>query len=139
MESGGLHAQLCRTRDRQRRLTMNRPFHPILLAALLLGLSAHGISGEVPVEPLKNPFAADPWTLPTNQVTLKNAPGLELIQANCVMCHSLDYVSMQPPLTRAQWTAGVDKMRVRFGAPLTTNQIPAIVDYLEANYAPKKP
>ncbi|MBN9690911.1 MAG: cytochrome c [Verrucomicrobia bacterium] len=118
---------------------MNRPFHPILLAALLLGIAAHGISGEVPVEPLKNPFAGDAWKLPTNQVTLKNAPGLELIQANCVMCHSLDYVSMQPPLTRAQWTAGVDKMRVRFGAPLTTNQIPAIVDYLEANYAPKKP
>lgn len=118
---------------------MNRPFHSMYLASLLLALAGFGSFGEVPVEPLKNPFAGDAWTLPTNQVTLKNAPGLELIQANCVMCHSLDYVSMQPPLTRAQWTAGVDKMRVRFGAPLTTNQIPAIVDYLEANYASKRP
>jgi mono/diheme cytochrome c family protein len=118
---------------------MTRPSSLALLFGLLLAIAGYGTSGEVPVEPIKNPFAADPWALPTNQVTLKNAPGLELIQANCVLCHSLDYVSMQPPLTRAQWTAGVDKMRVRFGAPLTTNQIPAIVDYLEANYAPKKP
>lgn len=118
---------------------MNRPSHSILLVGLLLGIAAYGTSGEVPVEPIKNPFATDPWRLPTNQVSLKDAPGVELIQANCVLCHSLDYVSSQPPLTRAQWTAGVEKMRVRFGAPLTTNQIPALVAYLEANYSPKKP
>lgn len=117
---------------------MHHPSHSILLVGLLLALAGTGTSGEVPVEPIKNPFATDPWTLPTNQVSLKDAPGVELIRANCMLCHSLDYVSSQPPLTRAQWTAGVDKMRVRFGAPLTTNQIPDLVAYLEANYSPKK-
>jgi hypothetical protein len=48
----------------------------------------------------------------------------------------MDYVITQPPLTRAQWTANVEKMKARFGAPLSTNEVPALVAYLEANYSP---
>ncbi len=102
------------------------------LAWVLVGTVS--VAAGVPVEPTKNPFIGDVLLLPADQPGLKAAPGIELVQANCVLCHSLDYVSTQPPLTRAQWTAGVEKMRARFGAPITTNQIPAVVEYLVGNY-----
>jgi len=105
-------------------------FFSLFLGLLLI----EPLRSQVPVEPKKNVFAGDDWKLPTAQPALKAAPGAEQINANCVLCHSLDYVSTQPLLTRAQWTAGVEKMKTRFGAPLTTNQIPALVEYLTLNY-----
>lgn len=97
------------------------------------------VMADVPVEPVKNRFADDAWKLPAENATLKEAPGLKLIQSNCLLCHSVDYISTQPTLTRAQWTAGVDKMRTRFGAVIGTNTVPAIVDYLTANYGKEAP
>jgi sulfite dehydrogenase len=53
---------------------------------------------------------------------------------NCLLCHSADYVATQPQLTRAQWQAGVEKMRGKFGAPIKTNDVPALVEYLTKVY-----
>lgn len=89
---------------------------------------------QVPVDPVKNPFAGDEWVLPAGVPAIRAGGGSELITANCSLCHSLDYISTQPPLTRGQWTAGVEKMRARFGAPLLTNQLSAFVEYLTRNY-----
>ena len=61
-------------------------------------------------------------------------PGAGVVMANCLTCHSSAYVSTQPPLTRAQWTAEVAKMKTAYGAPIPDDQMPAIVDYLVANY-----
>lgn len=106
---------------------------PFLLALATLLLMARAMSA-VPVEPPPNPWAADEWTLPAATPALKLGAGAEVVTANCVLCHSLDYVSTQPLLTRAQWTAGVEKMRTRFGAPISTNQVSALVEYLTQNY-----
>ena len=67
-------------------------------------------------------------------MAFKPGPGLAAAQANCLTCHSSAYVATQPPLTRAQWTAEVTKMKNVYGAPIADDQIPAIVDYLVANY-----
>jgi hypothetical protein len=32
---------------------------------------------------------ADDWKLPAESVALKNAPGADLVKANCLMCHSV--------------------------------------------------
>jgi mono/diheme cytochrome c family protein len=77
---------------------------------------------------------ADAWKLPSDQPRFRAAPGAELATAHCLLCHSADYVSMQPPLDRAAWLATVNKMREKYGAPLPTNQVARITDYLAAAY-----
>ncbi len=67
-------------------------------------------------------------------MAFKPGPGAAVTQANCLTCHSSAYVSTQPAMTRAQWTAEVAKMKAVYGAPIADDQMPAIVDYLTANY-----
>ena len=49
--------------------------------------------------------AADAWKLPVDQPKFRPGPGAELAIAHCLLCHSADYVSTQPPLDRAAWLA----------------------------------
>jgi sulfite dehydrogenase (cytochrome) subunit B len=68
-------------------------------------------------------------------VKLKEAPGLEKVEANCAACHSLDYVQMNSPfLNAAGWEAEVTKMIKAYGAPVSDADAAAIVDYLKKNY-----
>lgn len=84
-------------------------------------------------------FAEDAWKLPAEKNVLKEGAGKELVVGQCFLCHSTDYIATQPPLTRAQWQATVEKMRGKFGAPVPTNAIPTIVDYLTAGYGEPRP
>jgi len=59
-------------------------------------------------------------------------PGEELYKANCITCHSLRYIQMQPPFPRKTWEKIVDKMIKNFGAPIPDSSAKAIVDYLVA-------
>jgi cytochrome c553 len=80
-------------------------------------------------------LAADAkFTLPPETTQLKPGPGAELVTAQCLLCHSADYISTQPRLSRVQWQAGVIKMQQKYGAPITTNSIERLVDYLSSNY-----
>lgn len=67
---------------------------------------------------------------PPDTVAFKSAPGVALATGNCQICHSAAYVYTQPRLTRAQWTAEVNKMRTVYGAPVPPTDVPGIVDYL---------
>lgn len=68
-------------------------------------------------------------------VRLKEAAGRQLVEANCVMCHSLDYIQMNAPfLDRKGWEASVNKMVKVMGAPVAENDAKAIVDYLSGQY-----
>ena len=69
------------------------------------------------------------------QIALKQAPGLDKVEANCAACHSLDYVLTNSPfLTAVQWDAEVAKMINAFGAPIDAADAKVIADYLKANY-----
>jgi hypothetical protein len=69
------------------------------------------------------------------QVGLKQAPGLDKVEANCAACHSLDYVQMNSKfLNAAGWNAEVAKMINVFGAPISAADAKTIGDYLTANY-----
>lgn len=72
--------------------------------------------------------------LPTETATLKPAKGIEQAQANCLTCHSVDYISSQPPMPRKFWEAAVKKMKEKFGAPLPEESMAALTDYLTATY-----
>ena len=67
-------------------------------------------------------------------MTFKPGAGLAAVQANCLTCHSSAYVSTQPVLSKAQWTAEVNKMRAVYAAPIADDQVAPIVDYLTAQY-----
>ncbi len=80
-------------------------------------------------------LAADgPFSLPPETARFRNGPGVEAAIAQCSLCHSPDYISTQPPLTRAQWQATVTKMQQRYGAPVPTNSVERIVEYLVKTY-----
>ena len=73
-------------------------------------------------------------TLPLDQITLAPAPGRDVTETQCRMCHSLDYVTTQPRVGAAQWQGVVTKMRTVYGAPISDADAKAIADYLKANY-----
>jgi mono/diheme cytochrome c family protein len=68
--------------------------------------------------------------LPAETAELKPGPGLDVARANCMTCHSVDYIYMQPPLTREQWQGVVLKMKKVMGAPIADGDVDTIVQYL---------
>lgn len=79
------------------------------------------------------------FTLPPETHKFKAGPGSEIAVAQCVICHSADYISTQPPMPRAFWKAGVQKMQKVYGAPIPEAQVEQLVDYLVKNYGDEKP
>jgi hypothetical protein len=84
-------------------------------------------------------LAAAAFALPAlaqeKPVALKQAPGLDKVQANCSGCHSLDYIIINSPYPNAAlWTAEVTKMINAYGAPIDADTAKVIADYLAKNY-----
>lgn len=80
--------------------------------------------------------------LPPETATYKPSqlPGYQLVQKNCMTCHSAQYPATQPPsLNRAYWEATVKKMKKPFGAQFDDADIPAMVDYLVKTYGNERP
>jgi sulfite dehydrogenase (cytochrome) subunit B len=80
-------------------------------------------------------FAADTSStvkieLPAETARFKSGPGVETAQQSCMTCHSVDYIYMQPPLTKDQWRGEVVKMKNVFGAPFPEGDVDTIVTYL---------
>jgi sulfite dehydrogenase (cytochrome) subunit B len=51
----------------------------------------------------------------------------------------VDYISIQPRMNRAAWTATVTKMKEKYGAPISSDQIQPVVDYLARTYGAERP
>jgi hypothetical protein len=70
---------------------------------------------------------------------LKDAPGRELTVGRCTVCHSLEYIPANAAAqNRSGWQKTIQKMRERFGAPISDDEAKEILDYLDANYSGKK-
>jgi hypothetical protein len=88
------------------------------------------ISIAVMMATMAMPAAAD-----EKPVRLKQAPGLDRVEANCGACHSLDYITMNSPFLNADgWEAEVAKMIRAFAAPIDQADATVIADYLKKNY-----
>jgi sulfite dehydrogenase len=62
-------------------------------------------------------------------------PGYQLVLQKCSACHSAHYPEYQPPNTGiAYWNAQVLRMKNVFKAPVTDEEVPIIVDYLNQTY-----
>ncbi len=93
-----------------------------LLVLGAFGFAAVAFAGEVTI------------TLPTETAALKPGKGAELAQANCLICHSADYISSQPPMPRKFWDAEVKKMIEKYAAPTPADVTVALAEYLTATY-----
>jgi hypothetical protein len=78
------------------------------------------------------------WKLPPETAKFERGPGVEVALGQCLLCHSADYISIQPPMTRAAWAATVTKMREKYGAPIQPDYTNAIVNYLAKTYGTEK-
>jgi len=71
-------------------------------------------------------------------IRLHEGPGRDLAAGRCAICHSLDYiVNNAPILDRGGWQKEIQKMRERYGAPISDQEAQQILDYLAAGYAGK--
>lgn len=111
---------------------------PILLGiALATGLAwPHAADSTTAVEKT----AAGPgqgWAkvsvaLPVSQTSFPPGNGADIANGQCLICHSAGMVLRQPPLTDAEWTGEINKMRNSFGAPLPADQVEALARYLRS-------
>ena len=70
------------------------------------------------------------FKLPSDPMSFQAAPGSQLANSYCLICHSAEYIYMQPPHHREQWTEIVQKMKKSFGCPIPDDQISSLVEYL---------
>jgi hypothetical protein len=99
----------------------------LTVAVLTAGLLSPGAAAPLPKE--------EDW--PAETGTYKPGQGVELAQSLCITCHSVEYVTSQPPLPRKFWDGVVKKMKDKYGAPLP-DETTALVDYLTTIYGTGK-
>ena len=72
--------------------------------------------------------------LPPETGVFRQDAGAEIANGQCLICHSVEYVTSQPPMPRAFWKASVQKMQQKYAAPITDAQVEPLADYLTKNY-----
>ncbi len=75
--------------------------------------------------------------LPQDTAVLKAsaAPGYDIARTKCGICHSADYINLQPPgMSLAQWSAEMVKMQRAYGAPIDDDDIKLLAVYLTTEY-----
>ncbi|VVE48616.1 sulfite:cytochrome C oxidoreductase subunit B [Pandoraea cepalis] len=98
-------------------------------AALLSGLLGLFGAFAAPVHALEIKLPQE-----TSQLKASTLAGYQSANSWCVMCHSLDYVNTQPPMSAAFWSAEVTKMVKVYGAPIPEDQVKLISEYLGKTY-----
>ena len=110
----------------------------------IIGATVAAFAGQQPSSRSKTPGNKSQAnvveiTLPEISVKLPDGPNAEVYQKNCLLCHSAQYVAMQPPFPRSTWEKEVAKMVDAYGANIPETDRPKIVDYLVAiKGAPQK-
>jgi sulfite dehydrogenase (cytochrome) subunit B len=70
--------------------------------------------------------------------SLRDGAGRDLTVGRCIICHSVEYIpSNAPAMNRVAWQKTIQKMREKFGAPITDEEAQQILDYLASNYSGK--
>jgi sulfite dehydrogenase (cytochrome) subunit B len=69
---------------------------------------------------------------------LRAGEGHDLTERSCNICHSVEYIPANAPaMDRGAWQKTIQKMKDRFGAPITDQDAKQILDYLAAIYSGK--
>jgi hypothetical protein len=78
----------------------------------------------------------DAGRFPLFPPALPAGTGREEVRAFCNTCHSVRYITMQPPLPPEMWAAEVNKMIKTYGASIPDDSTARIIYYLQANFCP---
>lgn len=65
---------------------------------------------------------------------IKMGKGFDVVQANCLTCHSFGYMINQGKQSKAFWAGKVKKMIVHFKAPISEADSKIIIDYFAEHY-----
>lgn len=104
--------------------THHRIFQVLLVGIFLLSLNQWGLAGE------NRPDSPHAIVLPLPSMTFQPGQGSDIASIYCGICHSAEYVYMQPPHDENTWGAIVHKMKQAFGCPIPDDLIPPLVHYL---------
>ncbi len=107
---------------------MLRNLSPALVIAALLGTAVMPVFTHAAAIPQLKTVKVD---LPDGDAMFPDGPGADAINNNCLACHSADMVLNQPPLSKQAWAGEVNKMITVYKAPVATEDVDAIVDYLD--------
>ena len=81
-------------------------------------------------------FKSDSIDVPDRGVMF-SGPGSDVVNNNCLACHSAGMVLNQPALPAAAWKAEAEKMIHVYKAPVDEKDVAAIVEYLATLQRPK--
>ncbi|MBX9881357.1 MAG: cytochrome C nitrite reductase [Sphingomonas sp.] len=90
---------------------------------LILALAGLAMAASVTFKNKTIDYPADPPGLPDR---------FELVTQNCTGCHSSEFLTAQPKLSRATWAAEVAKMRRVYKAPIEPGDDAKLVEALVA-------
>ena len=68
--------------------------------------------------------------LPPDPFSFQPGSGQEIANNYCVICHSADYIYMQPPHSQGKWTEIIKKMKHTFGCPIPDDSMATLAKYL---------
>ncbi len=100
----------------------------MIVIGIVLGL---GITGTTVGESAEDQATSSAsFTFPNDPAGFRPGPGSEIASGYCLICHSAEYVYMQPPHDSDRWKEIVHKMKHVFGCPVPDEQVRPLVEYL---------
>src|SRR6476646_301222 len=112
---------------------MKRQLLTIIVVVSVLVIASLGFRarGETTTQPTTTD-ARQPSGLPEFDPDLPPGNGRNVVIIRCAVCHTPHYILNQPPFTKQVWTNEITKMRTAYGAPITPEEEPQILEYLLA-------
>src|SRR5882757_4926478 len=102
-------------------------FRNLLSATILLGVASMLAIARAATPSELKPVKID---LPDSDKMFPDGRGSDAINNNCLACHSADMVLNQPALSKQAWAAEVAKMINAYKAPVASEDVGPIVEYL---------
>ena len=103
----------------------------VIASVLVIASLEFRARGEPTTQPTTT-GARQPSGLPEFDPDLPPGKGREIVTVRCAVCHTPHYILNQPPFTKQVWTNEITKMRTAYGAPITPEEEPQILEYLLA-------
>ena len=92
------------------------------------------LAAALMILPLNAQEVKEDMQVPYIAYEIKMGENFDVIQAQCLMCHSFGYIINQGPQSKAFWAGKVKKMQVAFGMDIEDNDAARVTDYLFQHY-----
>jgi hypothetical protein len=99
----------------------------VLPLVIILGIAAPLTGAAAPIE-----LKSVNLDLPESDRMFPDGPGADAINNNCLACHSAGMVLNQPAMSKDAWKSEVNKMINNYKAPVASEDVATIVEYLVA-------